>query len=69
MEIVQVKLTIYNDILDNVGGHIFSKIPNLPNFSICLEPLYNRTIVFPSNYFHKGSTFNRYIQNIRICIA
>ena len=58
-----------DDIFEQVGGHIWFKIPNMNNFSVCVEPLYNRAISFPSNYFHKGTAFNRFINNIRICIA
>jgi hypothetical protein len=60
---------IPEDILGDIGGNIFFKIPDLKNFSLALEPKYNRGVYFPSNYFHKGVAFNRYIKNMRISIA
>jgi hypothetical protein len=36
---------------------------------ITIEPNINRAILFPSTYRHKGSNFNRFNNNFRICIA
>jgi hypothetical protein len=54
---------------DEIGGYIQFKIPEIKPFIVELEPLCNRGILFPSNYFHKGNAFSRYVSNIRICIA
>ena len=59
---------------DDIGGEFVFKIPNYqPNndpFSrIAVSPLYNRGILFPAAYFHKGLAFNRYCKGLRISIA
>ena len=59
---------------DDIGGEFVFKIPNhQPNndpFSqIAIAPLYNRGILFPATYFHKGIAFNRYCKGLRISIA
>jgi hypothetical protein len=60
---------IGDDIIEDIGGNIFFKVPNIQDFSLALEPKYNRGVYFPSNYFHKGVAFNRYIVNMRTSIA
>ena len=60
---------IEETMIDDVGGYIQFKIPEINPFIVELEPLCNRGILFPSNYFHKGNAFSRYVPNIRICIA
>ena len=60
---------IPNDIIGELGGNILFKIPDIEHFSLALEPRYNRGVYFPSNFFHKVTAFNRYVQNMRICIA
>ena len=57
------------NIIDDIGGYIQFKIPEINPFIVDLEPLYNRGILFPSNYFHRGNAFSRYVPNLRICIA
>ena len=60
---------------DDIGGEFVFKIPNHPPndddpFSrIAVLPLYNRGILFPGAYFHKGLAFNRYCKGLRISIA
>jgi hypothetical protein len=57
---------------DDIGGEFVFKIPNQQNdpFSrIAVAPLYNRGILFPANYFHKGLAFNRYCKGLRVSIA
>jgi hypothetical protein len=56
-------------MIDIVEGYIQFKIPEINPFIVELEPLYNRGILFPSNYFHRGNAFSRYVPNLRICIA
>lgn len=57
-----------NDTLKHAGGNIQIKIPN-KNFSISIEPLNGRGVLFPSNYTHKGNAFDRFFTGLRICIA
>ena len=59
---------IEDNLLDEVGGYLIIKIPN-NKFKICIEPKYNRGVIFPSNYYHKGTAFSRYVQSLRICVA
>jgi len=59
---------IEDTYVESAGGDIFFKIPN-KNYKICYEPLFNRGIFFPSNYIHKGTSYSRYIMDMRICIA
>jgi hypothetical protein len=55
-----------NDHCDN--GIFYIKIPN-KKYIINVEPIMNRAIIFPSTYTHKGSGYNRFNNNLRICIA
>jgi hypothetical protein len=59
---------IDTEYVETAGGHIYFKIPEL-NYKICFEPLYNRGILFPSNYTHKGCAYTRYVMDLRICVA
>lgn len=59
---------INKELVDTAGGYITFKIPE-KKFNISFEPLYNRIIMFPSNYVHKGSAFSRFFTDIRICVA
>ena len=52
-----------------IGGNIYFRVPTIEHFSLALEPRYNRGVSFPSTFFHKGTAFNRYVKNMRICIA
>ena len=60
---------VEDNMIDDIGGYIQFKIPEINPFIVELEPLSNRGVLFPSNYFHKGNAFSRYVPNIRICIA
>jgi hypothetical protein len=53
---------------DVAGGYLYFKLPGY-KYNICFEPLFNRGIFFPSNYFHKSCAFNRYVMDLRICVA
>ena len=59
---------IHSDFIETAGGHIFFKFKNL-KYNICYEPIFNRGIFFPSNYLHKGTSFSRYIMDMRICVS
>lgn len=50
------------------GGYIYFKLPG-NKFDICYEPLFNRGLLFPSNYLHKSTSYSRYVMNMRICVA
>ena len=50
------------------GGHLYFKFPDL-KYNICYEPILNRGIFFPSNYFHKACSFSRYIMELRKSVA
>lgn len=56
-----------NNTIDN-NGLFHLKIPN-KNHIISIEPLMNRTVIFPAYYRHKGSGFGRFNNSLRICIA
>jgi hypothetical protein len=56
-------------IEDIIGGNFEIKIPNEVDFHMSIPPRFNRGILFPSNYFHKGNSFDRFITDVRICIA
>jgi len=56
-------------IEDIVGGNFEIKLPNVNNYHISITPIFNRAILFPSNYYHKGNAFDRYVSDLRICIA
>ena len=67
---------INNETADDIGGELIFKIPTTPLtqsndvFSrIVVSPLYNRGILFPASYFHKGLAFNRYCKGLRVSIA
>ena len=61
--------TVPKECLPDVNGHILFQIPKMENFIVGVEPLMNRAVSFPSVYYHKGTTFCRYVQNMRICVA
>jgi hypothetical protein len=54
--------------VDAAGGCLYIKIPD-KKYKICYQPINNRGIMFPSNYYHKGVSFTRYIMDMRICVA
>lgn len=55
-------------IVDDIGGSIQFKIPG-QKYTVCFDPLFNRGLFFPSNYFHRGNSFSRFSIDLRICIA
>ena len=59
-------LYLYGD--ENTDGSIVIKIPG-DNRMIAIEPINNRAVYFPSNYFHKGDAFNRFHPGLRVCVA
>jgi hypothetical protein len=52
----------------NDDGLFYLRIPN-EKYIITVEPIMNRTVIFPSNYRHKGCGLNRFSDYFRICIA
>jgi hypothetical protein len=78
---VYINKQITLETADDIGGDFVFKLPSSsssnaePNqnderFSrIAISPLYNRGILFPAKYFHKGLAFNRYCKGMRISIA
>jgi len=59
---------IKKEYIETAGGNLYFKFPD-KKYQICYEPIFNRGILFPSNYLHKAYAFNRYIMNLRICVA
>lgn len=59
---------IDKNLVDAAGGYITFKLPD-KNYNVSYEPLFNRLIMFPSNYYHKGNAFSRFFTDIRICVA
>ena len=77
---IYINKQISVETADDIGGEFVFKLPctKPPTnegvidglFSrIAVAPLYNRGILFPANYFHKGLAFNRYCKGLRISIA
>jgi hypothetical protein len=63
-----VILYLNDDYSENDDGYFYIKIPNKKHI-INIEPFTNRLVLFPSDYFHKGSCFNRISNELRICIT
>ena len=59
---------IADEFIEMAGGNILFKLPDY-KYNICYEPVYNRGILFPSNYLHKSTSFTRFIIDLRISIA
>jgi hypothetical protein len=74
---IYINSQITSETADNIGGELIVKIPNTydtpPNkghFSqVVISPLYNRGVLFPASYYHKGMAFNRYCKGLRVSIA
>lgn len=78
---IYINKQITAETTDDVGGEFVFKLPctistgevgrdvNDPFYRIAVAPLYNRGILFPAKYFHKGLAFNRYNRGLRISIA
>jgi hypothetical protein len=54
--------------IEPAGGYLYFKVPN-EKYKIGYEPLFNRGIFFPSKYIHKGTSYSRYVMDMRICVA
>jgi hypothetical protein len=59
---------IHKKSIDTAGGYLYIKLEN-EKYNVCYEPVFNRIILFPSNYYHKGCAFNRFVLDMRICIS
>jgi hypothetical protein len=74
---IYINKQISVETADDIGGEFIFKVPNTgshndtpdPLSRIAVAPLYNRGILFPANYFHKGLAFNRYCKGLRVSIA
>ena len=71
---IYINKQITAETAHNIGGEFVFKIPSPSSkdeaFSrIMIPPIYNRGILFPAHYFHKGLAFNRYNKGLRISIA
>jgi hypothetical protein len=54
--------------LDKMGGDFLIKIP--PNkFTYSIETKFNRGIIFPSYYLHKGLAYSKLSHKPRLCIT
>lgn len=49
-------------------GYYYVKIPNEKHI-LAIEPLNNRGVLFPANYVHRGTGFNKSSNDLRVCIA
>ena len=63
---ITVCLYVNEYTTEESGGHIFFKIPDKTHI-LKIEPKYNRLVMFPANYIHRGSGFND--ATIRYCIS
>lgn len=59
---------ISDEYIEVAGGNILFKLPDY-KYNISYEPVYNRGILFPSNYLHKSTSFTRFIMDLRISVA
>jgi hypothetical protein len=57
------------DLIDYIDGCIQFKIPDINKYTININTLFNRGIIFPSSYFHRGNSFSRFCNDLRVCIA
>jgi len=55
--------------IDYFDGYFQVKLPGENKYVISIEPLFNRGVLFPSHYFHRGNAFTRYVKEMRVCIA
>jgi hypothetical protein len=56
-------LYINENVLEEDEGYFFIK---LTKYTICVNPLFNRAVFFPSDYIHKGTGTK---EGLRICVA
>ena len=59
---------IRQEDVELAGGHLVFKFPEFKH-KICYEPIFNRGILFPSQFIHRACSFSRYIMDMRVCIA
>lgn len=59
---------IKKEAVDTAGGYLYIKL-NDKKYNLCYEPLFNRGIMFPSNYLYKGCSFSRFVIDMRICVT
>lgn len=52
---------------ESSDGYFYIKTPQ--QSILAIEPIFNRGILFPSNYVHKGCGYNKFNTNLRICIS
>lgn len=57
------------DTIDDVGGGFQVKLPGEDKYSIVIESMYNRGILFPSHYYHRGIAYSRYSPDLRLSVA
>ena len=53
---------------ENVCGYLLIKIPDSIH-NVYYETPFNRAIIFPSHYSHKGLAYNRFISSLRVSIV
>ena len=63
-----ISTNISPEFVEMAGGNIFFKLPGY-KYNICYEPIFNRGILFPSNYLHKSTSFTRFIIDLRVSVA
>ena len=61
-------VTSKEELAENTGGEFFIKFPDKKEI-VCIDPLSNRGVLFPSNYLHNGGGFNRFYPNSRNCFV
>lgn len=52
---------------ESTDGYFYIKTPE--QSILAIEPLFNRGVLFPAKYRHKGCGYNKYNSNLRICVA
>jgi len=57
-----------NNLSENSGGYFYYK-DYIKKYTICIEPIMNRGVLFKSKIIHKGTGFNRLENKIRLCIT
>lgn len=59
---------IRDEFLNVAYGQFEIKIPD-KKYELSIQPKTNRGVFFPSNYFHRGMSFSRYFNRLRISVA
>ena len=63
-----ITVCMYLNNVTETDGPLIIKVPNEIKM-VAIEPIHNRLVIFPSKYFHKGMSFNRYTSGLRVCLA